>query len=80
MGREDCSEGLGEEERPGTPSTSADGCEMGDGAPVNTIDEEMSGPLKNNRNKRNKRCGQRPNKQHRDGYRALAASLEEMVR
>jgi hypothetical protein len=80
MGREDCAEGLGEEERTGPASSSGDGCEMGDGAPANTIDEEMSGPLGNNHNKKTRRCGQRPGKQHRKEYQALAASLEGMVR
>jgi hypothetical protein len=87
MGSEGCAEGLGEEER--TPRTahgsacfSADSCETGDGAPVNTIDEEMSRPLEKNHNKkkRPRRFGTRPDRQQREDHRTLVASLEDMVR
>jgi hypothetical protein len=86
IGSEGCAEGLGEEERTpttahGSASSSADS-EMGDGAPVNTIDEEMSRPLEKNQNKqkRSRRFGMRPDKQQREDYRALVASLEDMMR
>jgi hypothetical protein len=47
MESEGCAEGLGVEERTpstahGSASSSADSCEMGDGAPVNTIDDEQA--------------------------------------
>jgi hypothetical protein len=85
VGSEDCAGEPEEEERTPTTalrsaSSSADGSEMGDGVLVNTIDEEMGRQLEKSQHKKARRCGQRPNKQQREEYQALAASLEDMVR